>query len=140
MQQDCGCFHPNFLDDDANRIGLQPCDLVRDGRDFSCVNTVINQLDAGARTCQCNSKCSSTSYHSYNSQVVWPAENSEVGGSHISSSAFFSLFALDQDTLAKEYKYQNGSRPNLRNNLIKLQLYFSSLNPDTLSETPTYRV
>ncbi len=42
--------------------------------------------------------------------------------------------------MATEFGYTNESGPKLRDNLLKLQVYFNTLNIETISEYPTYKV
>ena len=45
FQQICDCYHPYFLDYDANRRGKQACDLEND--DAACTEDVVYLLDQG---------------------------------------------------------------------------------------------
>ncbi len=51
------------------------------------MNSVINQLDAGTRVCQCNLQCTGVAYHIAVSQSIWPSMKFEVRISLIFISA-----------------------------------------------------
>ena len=53
VMQDCGCFHPLYLDIDDTRDGKPPCDLGNSTTDL-CVKGVMAQFSGALRACPCN--------------------------------------------------------------------------------------
>ena len=49
IMQDCGCFHPLYLDIDTARLGHPACSLANTTTD-SCISDIMNQFISGART------------------------------------------------------------------------------------------
>ena len=60
------------------RNGLLPCDIVSGGSDTECVGSVIEQIDAGQKKCQCNVECEELDYQVAISQALWPSTQYEV--------------------------------------------------------------
>ena len=53
VMQDCGCFHPLYLDIDDTRDGKPPCDLGNSTTDLG-VKGVMAQFSGALRACPCN--------------------------------------------------------------------------------------
>ncbi len=96
----CNCFVTTFLDDDSNKNGLKSCNMTSGGKaslemrmpagktnvvikmieppsvlaaDYTCVNGVIEALDAGNRTCDCNVQCDQIEFNLQISQTTYPS-------------------------------------------------------------------
>ena len=48
------------------------------GTDVDCVNAVIEEMDAGQRTCTCNVECEELNIELSITQSVWPSKQYEV--------------------------------------------------------------
>ena len=143
FQQLCGCYHPYFLDYDANRKGKQACDLETD--DAACTDDVVYLLDQAGITmhfpyittfrtahdfvsqlqgeleCNCGVECEQTEYITQSSQAVWPSEQ------------YFNQAMV-------EYGFRDGTgQPQVDDNLLMVQVYFTSLNVQRVQESPTYQ-
>ena len=143
FQQLCGCYHPYFLDYDANRRGKQACDLETD--DAACTDDVVYLLDQAGITihfpyittfrtshdfvsqlqgeleCNCGVECEQTEYITQSSQAVWPSEQ------------YFNQAMV-------EYGFRDGTgQPQVDDNLLMVQVYFTSLNVQRVQESPTYQ-
>ena len=55
-----------------------PCNLTTGSTDATCVNSVIEQIDGGQRTCLCNVDCEELDYELSISQAIWPSRQYEV--------------------------------------------------------------
>ncbi len=77
FSEDCQCIHPTFLDDESNKVN-PPCDVSSDGEHYECVNNIYDELDVGARECQCNVECDETDYDLAVSQAAFPSLKYEV--------------------------------------------------------------
>ena len=60
------------------RNGSSPCDIISNGTDVDCVNAVIEEMDAGQRTCTCNVECEELNYELSITQSLWPSKQYEV--------------------------------------------------------------
>ena len=60
------------------RNELTPCNLKIGSTDATCVESVIEQVDAGQRTCLCNVDCEELDYELSISQAIWPSRQYEV--------------------------------------------------------------
>ena len=53
VMQDCGCFHPLYLDIDDTREEKPPCNLGNSTVDL-CIKRVMAQFSGALRACPCN--------------------------------------------------------------------------------------
>ena len=94
VMQDCGCFHPLYLDIDDTRDGKPPCDLGNSTADL-CIKGVMAQFSGALRACPCNQvsilrnkcylyiilllkACYQTQYTAAVSSAMWPAKQYEA--------------------------------------------------------------
>ena len=78
IMQDCGCFHPLYLDIDDTRLGRAVCNLANTTT-TACVATILDQIVAGQRTCPCHQSCDQTLFQTSVSAASWPSKQYEVG-------------------------------------------------------------
>ena len=55
-----------------------PCNITTGGSDVDCVDSVIEEMDVGLRTCMCNVECNELDYKLSISQSSWPSKQYEV--------------------------------------------------------------
>ena len=128
------------------RNGLSPCDLRSNGTDAECVNAVIEEMDAGQRSCTCNVECEELNYELSITQSAWPAKQYEVKA--VCSEFIYeeklcdNILTLLQKMAMAAYGFTSGDTgdTSLSRNLLKIQVYFTSLNVETIAESPTYQV
>ena len=82
IMQDCGCFHPLYLDIDDSRLGRAVCNLANTTT-TACVATILDQIVAGQRTCPCHQSCDQTLFQTSVSAASWPSKQYEVGTQQI---------------------------------------------------------
>ena len=117
FNEDCNCTHPSFLDDDGNRKSA-PCDVRDNGDDYACVQNVYDQLDQGLRECDCSVECDETDYNLGLSLAEFPSNKYEP-------------------TAQDLYGFAEGSA-KMSENLLELQVYFTSLNVQEITESAVY--
>ncbi|TRY80052.1 hypothetical protein TCAL_06774 [Tigriopus californicus] len=121
FQDTCGCFHPHFLEGDMNRGDFLPCSLTHGSNQSECITRVIEEVDVGVRNCSCKVECLESDYKLSLSQSQWP-------------STQFSDEAREQYGFAE-------TKPNetsLEQNLVKIRVFFNSLNIQHVTESPKY--
>jgi hypothetical protein len=96
---------------------------LADNTDYACVIGIIAQLDAGTRTCECSVECDEIGYDASLSASQWPS------------------YQFEQAAM-KSYGFTTGASPGMKlsENLLKIQVYFKSLNVQNVRESPTYQV
>ena len=72
IMNDCNCFHPLYLDIDANKQGQVPCNMA-DMTVNACVDQIMTQFTEGIRKCQCSQACNETQYKALLSSSKWPS-------------------------------------------------------------------
>ena len=72
VKEDCGCFHPLYLDVDDTRGDVPPCDLA-DSTVEACIDDILSQLSTDDRTCPCNQSCYETKFTPLVSSTAWPS-------------------------------------------------------------------
>ena len=72
------CFYWWFIFETLLRNDLLPCDITSGGSDEDCVGSVIEEMDAGQKKCQCNVQCEELDYQLSISQALWPSNQYEV--------------------------------------------------------------
>ena len=78
IMQDCGCFHPLYLDIDDTRLGHSVCNLANITT-TACVGSILDQIVVGQRTCPCHQSCDQTLFQTSVSAASWPSKQYEVG-------------------------------------------------------------
>ena len=113
IQTQCGCSHPMF---ETDKQGYQYCDLVQDTDQRDCVSTIIVEYDIGERSCECGPPCMEVEYEKLVSSTLWPSRQSTL--------AFSELYNVDPVEVKDDY--------------LRLDVYFMSLNVKTVTETARY--
>lgn len=137
VMQDCGCFHPLYLDIDDTRGGHPPCDLS-DSEVDTCIMAIMNQFSGAQRSCPCNQSCYETEYTAAVSSSVWPAKQYE--GILSLSYGFIS----PPSTTTEDKNCESGdvstsdAGPTLANNLLQINVYFDTLSEQAIETKATY--
>ena len=76
------------------RDDLLPCDIASGGSDVDCVGSVIEEMDAGQKKCQCNVECEELDYQLSISQALWPSNQYEVRIQYFFHNMCLKYFAL----------------------------------------------
>ena len=100
-----------------------------DSPEYQCVRSVIRQLDSGVRSCNCSVACREIDYAIKYSESVWPSDNFEP---------FAKVKYGDLDELEKPEPAENEDGWRFEDNLLKVNVYFASLNVQKVTETPVY--
>lgn len=115
IQAQCHCSHPMFETDKQN---YQYCDLVQEPTERDCVTRIIVEYDIGERACQCGPPCKEVGYEKLLSSTVWPGKHAAL--------AFSDLYNVEPEEVKDDY--------------LRLDVYFMSLNVKTITETARYTV
>ena len=87
---------------------------------FRTSHDFVSQLQ-GKLECNCGVECEQTEYITQSSQAVWPSEQ------------YFNQAMV-------EYGFRDGTgQPQVDDNLLMVQVYFTSLNVQRVQESPTYQ-
>ena len=123
IQTDCECFHPLFLDSDKMRNEMKPCDLREGNTESDCVFDVMYQLDNSLRNCSCEVDCTETDYELSISESKWPSLQYQTSAQ--------TAYGFDSDDAAAD-------KMSLAENLLQVQIYFTSLNVQVITESAVY--
>ncbi len=90
------------------------------GQHYDCVNDIYNDLDLGLRWCDCSAECEETDYNISPSLGSFPSRKYED-------------LALDS------YGFESDSVDNVMSeNLLEVEIYFTSLNVQRIEEEEVY--
>ncbi|XP_059085144.1 degenerin-like protein asic-1 isoform X3 [Tigriopus californicus] len=143
FQDTCGCFHPHFLEGDMNRGDFLPCSLTHGSNQSECITRVIEEVDVGVRNCSCKVECLESDYKLSLSQSQWPSTQFSVRSGitwPFRSFMGVSFHFLFQDEAREQYGFAE-TKPNetsLEQNLVKIRVFFNSLNIQHVTESPKY--
>ena len=118
--------------------------------DSNCVDIVLEELDTGKRFCPCNVDCMETDYETSLSSSTWPAKGFQVQpylncllrvldfNLNKSISTLKGNFSSLQERLAK--LHTGGDKTRIRDNFLKIGVYFQTLNTKNIVEDKKYTV
>ena len=115
FQTECDCSHPLYGEAN-NDIESRPCQLSDDGEDRECINDIITEYDVGERECDCTTSCNEFDFEKLVSSTVWPGDQ------------FVPV-------IKKDYGI---SEAKVKRNLLRIDVYFMSLNVKFIRESPRY--
>ena len=113
IQAQCDCSHPMF---ETDKQGYEYCDLVQDPTQRDCVSSIIVEYDIGERSCDCGPPCQEVEYEKLLSSTLWPSKQTTI--------AFSELYNVNPEEVKDDY--------------LKLDVFFMSLNVKTVTETARY--
>ena len=111
---------------------FRPCDLSGLGPDYTFVKRVKSQFENGEKTCPCHPSCIEENYPVTVTSKTWPSSNYQVRKLGKTSTKNSSL----QSTAAETY----GIEGDPINNLIKVNVYYTSLNEKTTEDVIDYNI
>ncbi len=118
FNEECNCSHASYLDDDQNRDN-PACELKSGDKDYDCVTDIYNQLDLGLRVCDCAVECNETDYNIALSLATFPS-------------------LKYQDDAVETYGFSSAGSSTMMENLLAVEVYFTSLNVQEITEEPVY--
>ncbi len=81
---------------------------------------MYNELDLGQRSCDCSTQCNETDFNVIPSLALFPSDKYEA-------------------TLQEDFNFtQPSGNTSMTDNLLRVDIYFATLNVQTITETPVF--
>ncbi|XP_077989200.1 epithelial sodium channel subunit gamma-like [Glandiceps talaboti] len=123
LMERCNCYDPTLPNDNDD---LSLCVDTSNG--LTCQNTVKSEYDSDRLGCrdECPQACLDRTYQAAVSMSAWPSE------------AYQHKLFTRLSKRSKKINEQLGSVEDSRRNLIRLRVYFSELNYESITEKPEF--
>jgi len=126
ITQDCGCFHPFYMDHPDWEGDYAPCNLTDSHQNNTCYNAILLDLESERRECSCQVDCDEEDYTATTSAATFP----EYKYREIAHQTY------GNGKVEKDFIEQMGL--NTGHNLLKVNIYYQHLNVLNIAESAEY--
>ncbi|XP_023336248.1 degenerin unc-8 [Eurytemora carolleeae] len=124
----CSCYHPLYVEEDDDKLNYRPCQISA-GKDFDCIDQIIQDYEVQTRVCPCNAACLETEYEMLLSTSQWPSTKYQDA-----AIKEFMMDSLPPNPDGVQPSPTDEQKTTAGENLIHINVYFSSLNSKSISE------
>ncbi|XP_069111481.1 amiloride-sensitive sodium channel subunit beta-like [Argopecten irradians] len=135
IERECDCYESNIHDELYTGFfsrSQQMPHCAESVDDFRCATSVTREFLTGAKDCHCPNACDETVYSRFFSGRLWPSDEYLEGLLEQACSRY--------DQTVKPCPLYRFSRPQLRMNFLRINIYYEDLNFEFLSEEPEYEL